>query len=267
MKSVMQTGPVLIGGTLQSLQSDEATCALLVDLTETDVTASQLASRLESLPKVRSVEFQESSSGLVSDRFHFPLTWDGQRAIVLLSDVMGSIIARIHAIFGSGPTAEVLLYQLGEAAGSAEIARLRTIMGQGTILAELPQLFDNLSASGWGVFRIRLVDFDKKAAILRVFENFECMYYAGKSLKMRGHFVRGLLAGRFTEVFGRKVEATETACIAQGRGDFCEFQIKPTVKENLRRVQDNLLLPIPELLTLTGSRVASSVRSLAKVQL
>ena len=80
------------------------------------------------------------------------------------------------------------------------------------------------TAQGWGIFKLILVDFDKATAYVAAQNNFECAPFQGSGSSPRGEFVSGHLAGLFSEIFGKRMEVTETNCIARGDGD-CKFEI------------------------------------------
>ncbi len=85
------------------------------------------------------------------------------------------------------------------------------------------------AAGGWGVFKLVEVDFDRGVAVVNAFDNFECTLHRGEGGEPYSQYVRGDLAGLFSEVFGSKVDAVETQCIVQG-APFCRFEIAPAAK-------------------------------------
>jgi predicted hydrocarbon binding protein len=73
---------------------------------------------------------------------------------------------------------------------------------------------------------LRAVDLNKKTAEVDVTDSFECLYNKDKSRKPGGQFVRGVIAGWFTQLVGEKVDAIETKCIAKG-DSICTYHIQP----------------------------------------
>ena len=80
--------------------------------------------------------------------------------------------------------------------------------------------------AGFGVVQIIDSDFTAKPLQLtiRVNDSFECSLSHNEK-KPYSHFIRGMLAGIVTELFGTSVTVTENKCIATGH-PYCEFAIK-----------------------------------------
>jgi len=199
--------------------------SFFADFTNVRRTPSELASELKALDSTIDVRFHVPPNGLLIDMFHFPLKWGGQRAIMMRTESISSIFARINGIFGDGPAAKVVLYEMGEAAGQAIYASLMSAIGLDALKQELQQVLALYMTSGWGIFELLHLDFEKKTAAIRVKENFECLHYQKRSPAPRSNFVRGHLAGWFSELFATRVEVTESYCVAKG-DEFCSFTIE-----------------------------------------
>ncbi len=209
--------------------SERAFWSFFADLTDTAVDAAGLARELKALPSILNVRYQVPPNGLLIDNFHFPVRWGGQRAIMIRTESIGSIFARVNGIFGDGPAARVVLHEMGEAAGRAIYKDLMAHIGPEIIKDELSNIIGLYTCNGWGIFELLNIDLDKKTAAVRVEENFECTHYKGHSSTARSHFVRGHIAGVFSELLGSRVEVTENYCVAKGDA-FCEFTIEtPTI--------------------------------------
>jgi len=208
--------------------SRSAFWSFFADFTEADTDAPALAREFETLTSTISVRFQVPPNGLLVDSFHFPLSWGGHRAIMMRTESMTSIFARINGIFGDGPAAKVVMFEMGEAAGQAIYKDLAENIGDDTIRRELSNIIGLYSSCGWGIFELLHADLETKTVLLRVKHNFECDDYRGKSTIPRGNFVRGHLAGWFSQLFGARTEVSETKCVAKG-DLFCEFEIHPAI--------------------------------------
>lgn len=208
--------------------SEQAFWSFFADFTDATLGPSQLAQELEFLPSTVNVRYHVPPNGLLVDTFHFPVRWGGQRAIMMRTESIGSIFARVNGIFGDGPAARVVMYEMGEAAGSAIFKDLVSQLGPEIIKQELSNVIGLYTSNGWGVFELVDADFERKTAEIRAHENFECVHYRQSSAP-RSNFVRGHIAGWFSELLGSRVEVTEKHCVAKG-DPFCYFTIEtPTV--------------------------------------
>jgi predicted hydrocarbon binding protein len=216
---------ILSGFHHTSSASERGFWSFFADFTVATVDPEQLAEELKSLPFVLNVRFQVPLNGLLVDAFHFPLRWGGQRAIMLRTDSMGAILSRINGMFGDGPAAKVVLYEMGEAAGRAIYKDLAARIGKDMIRDELSQVLALYASSGWGLTELLHIDYNMRTALVRMRENFECVHYQGKSSMPRSSFVRGHLAGWFSELFRIRAEVTENRCVAKG-DEFCDFAVE-----------------------------------------
>src|SRR5208282_532142 len=201
--------------------------SFFADFTDATIGPGELAKELEFLPSTVQVHFKVPRRGLLIDSFHFPLRWGGQRAIVMRTDSLTSIFSRITGVFGDGAAAWVVMYEMGEAAGRVIMKDLLIQLGS-IVRDELGSIVGLYSSNGWGLFEVVSVDLDRKSAEFRVRDNFECVYYK-KSALPRSNFIRGHIAGWFSELVGSRVEVVEERC--QAKSDpFCYFVVRaPTL--------------------------------------
>jgi predicted hydrocarbon binding protein len=68
---------------------------------------------------------------------------------------------------------------------------------------------------GWGRFELGRFDPSKKILIVRVYHSPFAEAY-GDSSSSVCHFIRGVLGGMASIVFGREIEAKEVACLSTG---------------------------------------------------
>jgi len=163
--------------------------------------------------------------GIIVDTIHFPLTIGGRRAIVLRKPIFEALIKGFREKFGS--VSEAFLYYIGYEIGK-EALKSHYQMSVNKNSEELVRLSEALfKAVGWG--RLRILEYSSSDcfAIAIVEKSFECEL-AGKTNKPYSQFIRGALAGWFSEMTGKKCSAEETKCIAKG-DPYCEFHIKPAV--------------------------------------
>ena len=206
---------------------DTARWAFFADLTESEASIEQLEHELGSVKGVTEVFKVDSPNGVMVDSLLFPILWGENRAILLRAATLSSILERIKKMFGEdGPVAKVLIFAMGAAAGQATIKATTAQIGPNVREVSLASVLKVYSATGWGIFRLSQIDFDLCMATVVALDNFECAPHQGSGSKPVSQFIRGHLSGMFSELFGRRVNVVETACLAHGES-FCEFSIMP----------------------------------------
>jgi len=207
-------------------KSDRALWSFFADLTDARVEPAQIVQELKSQPTTIDARYESALHGLLIDGFHFPLRYGGKRAIMMQAYGMGTVLSRVSEIFGGGPAARVLLYEMGEAVGSFIYKELVSLLGANVFRNQMDQIIGLYRSLGWGIITLDKIDHEMKTAVIRARENFECIHQLERSGTSRNHFLRGHLAGWLSELFGKKVEVTETHCITSG-DRYCEFVAKP----------------------------------------
>jgi uncharacterized protein len=121
-----------------------------------------------------------------------------------------------------GEKASQILYQSGFIGGILSSKRYREVFGLSDeqiihFMIEMgPQI-------GWGRFELERFDPSKKILIVRVYHSPFAEAY-GDSSSPVCHFIRGVLGGMASIVFGREIEAKEVACLSTG-DECCRFEI------------------------------------------
>jgi len=121
-----------------------------------------------------------------------------------------------------GEKASQILYQSGFMGGTLSSKRYREVFGLSDeqiihFMIEMgPQI-------GWGRFELGRFDPSKKILIVRVYHSPFAEAY-GDSSSSVCHFIRGVLGGMASIVFGREIEAKEVACLSTG-DECCRFEI------------------------------------------
>jgi predicted hydrocarbon binding protein len=119
-----------------------------------------------------------------------------------------------------------MLYAMGQAAGRSTARTIIEEFGAATVTKHVPAALDIYSSLGWAQASGLKSDFDGARAEIQVVDNFECLPHKGQDQKPYSNFLRGHLAGLFSELMGKRVDAEETNCIAQG-DPCCLFKIAP----------------------------------------
>ncbi len=216
----------ILGGFISGIEDPkekdkvDRSVGLFVEAQNREMTAQQIKGLIQDSAYASEITVRESNDGLIVDSLNFPLKLSqGQRAIVMRSEVIASSMNEIRQIFNTG--GDVMLYKQGFSAGQNDAEELIRIFGEGSVLNRIEDLVNLYSSLGWGKARIAEVEFEKLSARIRIDENFECMGQEKKS-KPYSQFVRGHLAGLSTHLFATEMKCTEVKCASMG-DPYCEF--------------------------------------------
>ncbi len=207
--------------------SEKGTWSFFADFTEADIEPEALATELKSLNSVLKVRCQVTNDGFITDTMHFPVMFGNERAIIVRASILVSIVERITSIFGpESKSAQVILHQLGEAGGQRVFESTKAVIGVGFMRKNVAKTLNLFTAFGWGILNVNAVNLDTKTAEIHIKDGFESADSRKTSSAPQCHFILGLLAGWFSQLFEMKIDVTETQCI--GKGDrLCIFQVQP----------------------------------------
>jgi len=204
-----------------SYRLGEQSAFVVADFTESDREPAELLEELKSKPSILTLEYEEPLvEGFVADRYHFPIMAWGDRAIIMGRGVLYSAFEGMKEVFGPGMN--VVLFQQGYRVGRDMVKKV----GKFGMVERKRALEMGLSiAQSFGWFRYELVKWDEKNLefVVRFYDNFECEMAEGKK-EANSQFIRGMASGSLSELFGAKLLAKETKCIAKG-DEYCEFVI------------------------------------------
>ncbi len=207
--------------------AEKGTWSFFGDFTKADIEPEALAAELRSLRPVVKVRFASTKDGFITDTMNFPVLLGNERAIIVRASILLSIIDRITSIFGpESKSAQVILHQVGEAGGQRVFESVKTMIGFDFIRKNVARTLNLFTALGWGILNVKAVDLDTKTAEIHIKEGFESADSGNTATAPQCHFIRGLLTGWFSQLFERKINATETQCVAKG-DPFCIFRIQP----------------------------------------
>jgi predicted hydrocarbon binding protein len=208
---------------------DSEQWSFFADVSEIESSVDDIVKEISSLPSVSKVSLGEGlSEGIIVDTLHQQLMWGPFRTILIRAEVMSSILDRVKGIFGAeGKAGKAVLYGMGEAAGRNFYNGIASQIGSETIRSHIKDIIGLHKAQGWGDFKLISVDLDKPTALVQAHNNFECAHLGGRGSSSQCDFVRGHLAGVFSEIFGKRVNATETLCVARG-DPCCQFDVQET---------------------------------------
>ena len=201
--------------------------SFFADVTGIESSVSDIIKEVSSLAPVRKVSLGEGlSEGIIVDTLHQQLMWGPFRTIIIRAEVMTSILNRLKGIFGAeGKAGKAILYGIGEAAGRNFYKGIVSQIGPETIRSHVKDIIGLHTAQGWGDFKLESLDLNEMTACVNVFNSFECAVHGTGSPSFTCDFVRGHLAGLLSEMFDKRMDVTETSCVARGHSN-CQFDIR-----------------------------------------
>jgi predicted hydrocarbon binding protein len=192
-----------------------------VVLTDEKVSLEQVIEKLKLSPFVITVQAFEGREGAIVDTLSFPVGWQGRRVVILAQYAMARMLDGIRGLLGTG--GHVVLYELGTDYGRELANYFANRLGREYLLHNYPYWLDVLSATGWGVPELKEPEGDFPNATIRLSSCIECEGRSSREAVCS--FVRGFLAGIYSELAGYTVHCEETKCAARGEGH-CEFQLR-----------------------------------------
>jgi predicted hydrocarbon binding protein len=191
---------------------------------EDSVDIGKIRALIEATGYALKIDIPEGADGVVVDRYHYPPKFtSGHQVMMLRREDMVDMFNRIRKIFGSG--ANVIIYEMGMAAGESDAKELAESMGKERVVGNLLELVYLYLAQGWGLPEVTDLTLDPLRAMLRFKDCFECV--SAKSSTPNSHYLGGHLVGLAWTIFGTRVKCTETRCVSMG-DPYCEFSAEET---------------------------------------
>ena len=220
VKILYGSGAYLISLLSTSRKEGEEDLAI-IDLTNLTVDAESLKKDIRRIRGVIKIdEIEPVDEGLLVDYIHYPLTLLGGRALLLREPAISKIITKGYERFGE--PFSIWLYYVGKDAGRAyyksHVALLRDF-NEDKVLKLSRYMFQ---LAGFGL--LEHVSVNKDEVIVRVRDSMEVEVNSGSGRTCQ--FIRGMLGGWFSELFGKEVTEIETKCANRG-DEYCEFDIRP----------------------------------------
>lgn len=155
----------------------------------------------------------------------FPLTVNGERAVLVTSEVLKWLITGIRARFGSA--GEAMQYYMGFDVGF-NLGRMHMDIGRSLRLKGPIEVLEKVTAPlfacmGYGIMRVMRARLQEPYVQIGVARCFECEL-APKGTRPYSQLVRGYMAGLVTALLGRQMRAYEVLCIAKG-DEICVFDV------------------------------------------
>jgi len=213
--------PILLLKVSVATAGEAFTTILIADLKGKERMVEDIVQRMKRVPYVAEVLYAlPIIDGVAVDPFSFPLLMIGKRAVILRQPVYGGMIKEGWTRFGT-PYA-ILLYTVGYGAGLLAYKDHSKIISGPNVQKLAEALFQ---AMGFGRLEIVKLDDERREAVFRVYDSFECELFLGAG-EIRGNFIRGIIAGWLAGYWGVtgefEVVAREVKCIAKG-DSYCEY--------------------------------------------
>jgi len=193
---------------------------LFINLSCSQTTPEALVSSLLRIQGVLEVNVIKPKP-LIVESFHFPLTIDGDSALIMRGMTFADLQKKLEELFETG--AELILYEAGRSCGRRSCHRIKRRYGlKGMDLLEAVRQIKR--AEGWGEVDFSNFELDRVRGSIIVRRCFEAVNY-GKSDRPVCHFMRGYLEGVLEETLGKIVRLMEVRCAATGQ-EYCEFRVR-----------------------------------------
>lgn len=201
-----------------------------VDFTDSGVDPEELAEELRGLDFVDRVEvIKPVVEGFIADDHTFPVMLGDQRAVILSEAALRGFLLDFRRSLGSG--GEAMLYYLGRGVGwecAKSVSEEAERIGAGGLEERLRMGMKIFKSLGFGSIEILELGEEPPYLRVRVQSSIECELGKGAE-KPFSHYVRGMLDGYSSQLFGREMLGEETRCLACG-DPHCEFVIRTKVE-------------------------------------
>lgn len=202
--------------------SKTAVWSFFADVTESTIRPEGIAERLKSLPFVESVEIYNSLDGFLVDDKHFPVNSGGRRALLMRTQAVTEMLARLWDVFGTG--AATIIAEMGEAMGRFRAQEIVSDFGVDFAVENMTQFLKTYTALGFAELEIENFDQGRGTLSLTVRRLFECYERRGLNDGRTSVFFKGHLRGFMSTMFNAPFEVVETECVSAG-SQSCHFQV------------------------------------------
>ncbi len=196
-----------------------------VDITDSNAPTESILEELEKTGLFIELEvIRPRAEGFIADTVSHPLT-AGKNRVILLRDLgYSGLLTEIRKLFGTG--GEALLYHVGLTTGMG-LAKLHREMADTVCINDPIDVFRKVSTAmfQWAGFgRIEVKELTTEHGEIVVHDSFECELGRSRAI-CYSQFVRGMLAGVLSELFGKGFNLEEEECIAKG-DQVCKFKVR-----------------------------------------
>ncbi|RLG60237.1 hypothetical protein DRN87_04475 [Candidatus Geothermarchaeota archaeon] len=202
---------------LIATQLDEvADLIFFCDFTGLEKSLNTIYKHLKDLNVVKNVSVIDPLiDGLIVDYTHFPNLLLNEIVILFPETLFREFIKGMRDEYGTA--AETFLYYTGLKIGKELWIKLDKLSEKA---ADKIKIFRYLF-SLYGLGKLEYID-NQEVKVVKLYDSIECKHGVGSN-KSYSHFIRGILAGIFENIYG-KIEIVETKCISKG-DKYCEFKL------------------------------------------
>ncbi len=214
---------------IPSPSAKEADIFIGIDFTDKKELCEIVIEEMKKLNVVFEVKhIRPTLAGILFDEYLFPIRLGGKPAILLGHANMIGFLIGLKKKFGEAIAATTLYhagYSVGQTAYKMYIAKSKFSHNPELVTTEI--LKPIVAAYGW--CRIRLQRTLPNGLLIEAHDLWECVvqkeYYTGRGIKTAtSHYVRGMLAGVFDNVYRAKTRVREIKCINLG-DEYCLFEV------------------------------------------
>ncbi|MBC7113535.1 MAG: hypothetical protein H5T34_05935 [Candidatus Methanomethyliales bacterium] len=211
---------------LTPLEGTEAATALIfLDMTDSKIDPEEFFGELQRAGLIDVLEVIRSPvNGLIIDTATDLLIARPTRAVILRETGYRELLAGMREYYGQ--SGEAFLYHIGFRFGMG-LARFHKEIAEKVALKNPVQIYENISTAlfQWAGFgRIEIQDLTQDRGTILVYNSFECELGKYRAIPY-SQFIRGIIAGTLSELFGRRFNVVEEECIAKG-DQLCKFKVK-----------------------------------------
>ncbi|MEM3434343.1 MAG: V4R domain-containing protein [Candidatus Methanomethyliaceae archaeon] len=206
-------------------RTEEASALIFLDMTDSKVDAERFFKDLQQAGLIEVFEIIRSPvKGFIADTATHPLLAGSTRAVILRETGYRELLVGIREFFGA--SGETFLYHIGFRFGLG-LAELHNELAEKVGLKDPVRIYKHISAAlfQWAGFgRIEVRELNHECGTILVYDSFECELGKYRAIPY-SQFVRGIIAGTLSRLFGKRFNVVEEGCIAK-RDPACKFVIK-----------------------------------------
>ncbi|MCX8182540.1 MAG: hypothetical protein N3D12_05420 [Candidatus Methanomethyliaceae archaeon] len=225
--SILESQKIKILRIYASASDEEGFADLVVfmDVTDATIPSESVGRVSESLGLIKVEKVVMSPiKGFIADTASYPVVADSFRAVIFRKPGYRELLEGIREYFGK--SGDSFLYHIGYRTGLAYGKNHRKF-AESLKIQDPALIYKDISSTlfQWAGFgRMNVQELDQERGTIIVYDSFECELGKGRSIPY-SQFVRGLLAGVLSELFGKGFNVMEEACIAKGDPS-CKFVVK-----------------------------------------
>lgn len=219
--TLLGTKANLVGTVSYTMPDDSSILSAFAETSSDSESAENLRSLVVSSGATLDAEVFEGMDGILVDTFHTGLQTGGDYLVLVRRQALTRMLGSVYTLLGSG--GEIVLYDMGIAAGRANVEAMVTSLGPKKVRETFDYLRNSFAAQGWGRVEAKASP-NQEASRVLVRDCFECS--ANDGARKGCHFFRGYIVGQWSAISKEELAVEEKKCRLWGY-DLCEFLLKP----------------------------------------